>query len=285
VGGLTGSGGRRYRQFWSQAAQWALRKVDASEFNAEVALEGNSGTLQVEALDAEGNFRNFLNLQAVVVDPKGQRQTVRLEQKGPGRYEATNSRPRKSGPTWSTSSTSPMAGGAQPAVLRRESQLLAGVRCIAIRTSACSARLAEVGGGRVLDPTVPGENPFLHDRVRTHQPRDLWWWLCMIAVVLFPIDVGLRRVQLDREEWARAVAWLLARLGFRRPAKTVPSSESLSTLLARKDQVRSEDGAHRHLATVGGPLSSGPGSYNGGTRRQSLAASGRLDAEAAGEKA
>ena len=78
----------KYRQFWSQIAQWVLRKVDASDYNADVSIENGSGQINVEALDAEGNFRNFLNLQAVVVDPKGRTQTVRLEQKGPGRYEA-----------------------------------------------------------------------------------------------------------------------------------------------------------------------------------------------------
>ncbi len=44
------------------------------------------------------------------------------------------------------------------------------------------------------------------------------WWLLAAAIVLFPLDVGIRRVQLDREEWARAVAWLAARLGL--PAET-----------------------------------------------------------------
>ena len=44
--------------------------------------------ISVEALDEKGNYRNFLNLQTVVVSPKGERQTVRLEQTGPGHYEA-----------------------------------------------------------------------------------------------------------------------------------------------------------------------------------------------------
>ena len=46
------------------------------------------GVINVEALDEKGNYRNFLNLQTAVVSPKGERQTVRLEQTGPGHYEA-----------------------------------------------------------------------------------------------------------------------------------------------------------------------------------------------------
>ena len=39
-------------------------------------------------LTPRGNYRNFLNLDTLVVSPKGQEQIVRLEQTGPGHYEA-----------------------------------------------------------------------------------------------------------------------------------------------------------------------------------------------------
>src|SRR5690606_33096024 len=78
----------RYRQFWSQLTQWVLRKVDATDFHAEVAIDSGAGRIDVEAVDAEGNYRSFLILQAVVVDPSGERQIVRLQQEGPGRYTA-----------------------------------------------------------------------------------------------------------------------------------------------------------------------------------------------------
>lgn len=227
----------RFRQFWSQTAQWALRKVDAAEFNSEVALSNGTGSIQVEALDARGEFRNFLNLQALVVDPKGQRQVVRLEQQAPGRYsgeftgkevgayminllDLTNGVVRGQQALGASLNYSPEFDAADPdlGLLRR---------------------LAEAGAGRVLDPSNPADNPFLHDRHRTHQPRDLWWWLLATAILLFPVDVGLRRVQLDREEWARARDWLARRIGWRvrRPAAE-PRGEGMAALLARKEQVR-----------------------------------------------
>jgi uncharacterized membrane protein len=227
----------RYRQFWSQAAQWALRKVDATDFNAEVSLEGGAGRLNVEALDAQGDFRNFLNLQAVVVDPKGRRQTVRLEQKGPGRYEAAFA--GKDVGAYMVNLLDITNG-----VVRGQQTLGASVNYspefnAQDPNTALLQRIAEAGGGKMLDPDVPAENPYLHDRVKTHQPRDLWWWLLMGAVVLFPLDVGLRRVQLEREELARAWASVLQALGLRRRRPAAATSESMSTLLARKEQVRS----------------------------------------------
>jgi hypothetical protein len=68
----------KYRQFWTQIAQWSLRRVENADFTTEVSVDKGEGLINVEALDEKGNYRNFLNLQAVVVSPKGERQTVRF---------------------------------------------------------------------------------------------------------------------------------------------------------------------------------------------------------------
>ena len=81
-------GWERYRQFWSQIAQWSLRRLENDDFTSEVVVDKGEGVINVEALDEKGNYRNFMNLQAAVVSPKGERMTVRLEQTGPGHYEA-----------------------------------------------------------------------------------------------------------------------------------------------------------------------------------------------------
>src|SRR5262249_50085959 len=78
----------KYRQFWSQIGQWSLRRLDSADFSTEISVDQGVGTLLTDALDPQGNYRNFLNLQATVVSPKGERQTVRVEQTGPGHYEA-----------------------------------------------------------------------------------------------------------------------------------------------------------------------------------------------------
>jgi len=91
-----------------------------------------------------------------------------------------------------------------------------------------------------MQPALPDDNPFLHDRKKTFQPRDLWDFLLKLAICLFPLDVGVRRIQLDREEWLKATAtlrrWIFFWKGKPRP---IEADESLSALLARRDQVRS----------------------------------------------
>jgi Ca-activated chloride channel family protein len=228
----------KYRQFWSQIGQWSLRRLDAADFNTEVSVEKGEGAINLEALDAEGNYRNFLNLQAVVVSPRGERQNTRLEQTGPGHYEARF--PTKEVGVYSLHLLDIKDGQV------RSSQFLGASVNYSPEFLASEPnvnllrRMAESGGGKVLDPTMPGPNPFLHDRQKTFQPRDLWQALLKLAIVLFTLDVAVRRIQIDREEWARATVALRRRLFFWQSVPRTPEAEeSLAALLARRDHVRS----------------------------------------------
>jgi len=100
-------------------------------------------------------------------------------------------------------------------------------------------RLAELGGGKVLDPRT--DNPFTHDRQKTFQPLDLRDWLLKFAILLFPFDVAVRRIHLDHAEWLRATNKLRRWIFFWKGApRTKEADESLSALLTRRGQVRSE---------------------------------------------
>ena len=224
----------KYRQFWSQIGQWSLRRLENADFTTEVSVDKGEGLIDVESVDEQGNYRNFLNLQAAVVGPKGERQTVRLEQTGPGHYEGhfptkevgayllnlmdvKDGQVRGSQAVGASVNYSPEFNASEPNL-----NLL--------------RRLAESGSGKILDRGVPALNPFSHDRRKTFQPRDLWERLIQLAILLFIIDVGVRRIQLDREEWLK----LRNRVTFwKRRSSAPPVDASLTALLARRDQVRS----------------------------------------------
>jgi hypothetical protein len=105
-------------------------------------------------------------------------------------------------------------------------------------------KLAESGGGRMLSLAGAAENPFRHDRLKTFQPRDLWEWLLKLAIVLFTLDVGVRRIQIDRDEWLKATATLQRAVFFwRGKPRPAEADESLAALLSRRDQVRSRQTA------------------------------------------
>jgi len=224
----------KYRQFWSQLGQWSLRRLENADFTTEVSVEKGEGLINVEAVDDQGNYRNFLNLQAAVVSPKGERQSVRLEQTGPGHYEARF--PTKQVGAYLLNLMDIKEGQV------RGSQVVGASVNYSPEFNATEPnlnllrRLAESGGGKLLDQNVPALNPFSHDRRKTYQPRDLWETLIKIAIILFTLDVGVRRVQIDREEWERLRARLLF---WRAPAQPGQPDESLTALLARRDHVRS----------------------------------------------
>ncbi|GIT13145.1 MAG: hypothetical protein CM1200mP34_5510 [Verrucomicrobiales bacterium] len=186
---------------------------------------------------AAGNYRNFLDLQAVVVGPKGGRELVPLKQTAAGRYEAAfetretgaylvhlremeNGELRASQVIGANLDHSPEFAESRPNLARLE-------------------RLAEIGGGKLLSRDFDADNPFERDRHKTFQPVDLWEWLLKFAVILFPIDVGVRRIQLDWEEWFKATAALRRLLFFwRRREQKTSSDESLASLLAKRDEAR-----------------------------------------------
>jgi hypothetical protein len=235
-------GWEKYRQFWSQAARWALRRVEDEDFTTEVAVDKGEGVISVEAVDEKGNYRNFLNLQTIVVSPKGERQTVRLEQTGPGHYEARF-------PTKEVGAYLLNLMDLKDGQLRGSQVLGASVNYSPEFTEPepnlnLLRRLTDAGGGRLLNPDNAADNPFLHDRQKTFQPRDLFEWLLKLAVVLFTLDVGVRRIQIDRAEWLKL--WRLIErhvLFWRGVPRPVEADESLAALLARRDQVRSSQTA------------------------------------------
>ena len=226
-----------YQTFWSQIANWSLRRIETGDLSTDVAIEQGRGIISVEAIDSDGNFRNFLDLQAVVVNPKGERELVPLTQTSAGRYEADfetretgsylvhlremeNGELRSSQVIGANLDHSPEFAEARPNLARLQ-------------------RLAEVGSGKLLERDFSTDNPFERDRKKTFQPLDLWEWMLKFAVLLFPIDVGVRRIQIDSEEWRRWMAGLKRTLTFwRRPKHKATREESLASLLAKRDETR-----------------------------------------------
>lgn len=228
----------KYRQFWSQVGQWSLRRLDNADFNTEVTVDRGEGLINVEALDEQGNYRNFLNLQTVVVSPKGERQTVRLEQTGPGHYEARF--PTKEVGSYLLNLLDLKNGQVQGSQVVGASVNYSPEFNSPEPNYNLLRRLAESGSGQILDPTLPTSNPFRHDRQKTYQPRDWWELLLKLAIIFFTLDVGVRRIQIDRDQWHRALQTLRRWLFFWQGVPRAPEAEeSLGALLARRDQVRS----------------------------------------------
>ncbi|HVM47195.1 MAG TPA: VWA domain-containing protein [Candidatus Acidoferrum sp.] len=229
----------KYRQFWSQIGQWSMRQLENADLTTEVSVEKGEGVINVEAVDDQGNFRNFLNLQALVASPKGERQTIRLEQTGPGHYEAHF--PTKEIGQYMLNLSDIKDGKVRGSQIIGTSVNYSPEFNTSEPNYNLLRRLAESGGGKVLDPRATGVNPFLHDRQNTFQPRDLWEGLLKCAIILFTVDVGVRRIQIGRDEWLRGARTVRRWLFFWQGVPRTPEAEeSLTALLARRHQVRAQ---------------------------------------------
>jgi uncharacterized membrane protein len=225
----------KYRQFWSQIGQWSLRRLENADFTTEVTVDKGQGRINVEALDEQGNYRNFLTLEATVVSPKGEKQVIPLEQTGPGHYEAP----------FPTKEVGAYLGNLMDTKTKQMQVFGASVNYSPEFTSSepnynLLRRITETAGGKTLELNTPALNTFEHDRKRTFQPRDLWEWLLEFAILLFIVDVGVRRIQIDRDEMFRAMRFVQRKVLFWQGIPRAPESEeSLAALLARRDAVRS----------------------------------------------
>lgn len=221
-----------YQQFWGQAIRWTLRRSTRADFQTVVAVDRGRGKVLVDAIDEQGEFVNFLEVRANVVTPDMRPHSLTLRQTGPGRYEGefpataigtylvNVSRSDRRG---TVSQTAGIALSYPPEYrdLKTNDFVL--------------TRLAERTGGRVLrDPA----EVFGKGRQPARTPVEIWPALLLAALLLFPLDVALRRVLIEPAE---AWVWLkrhAARPHRRSEAPPVPASPAtLGRLLERKSRV------------------------------------------------
>jgi len=232
--GINWIGWDHWNSFWGQTAKWALRRVENSSYDASLQIQSGTGRILVDALDPQGRFLNHLDLQASVTRPEGDTVDVRLRQTEPGHYEA--------------SFTAPEVGVYMANLRTMTNGVLTASQAVGASISYSAEfremkpnlhllkKITDVSGGRMLKST---DDLFGYKRIPAMRPTSMWNWLLSLAVLLFPLDVGIRRVMIDREQWKEFLRKLLARMGWDRWRKLHPQAdEAMSALLARKAKLR-----------------------------------------------
>ncbi len=186
-----------FNKFWSQLARWTLRSGASSGTSATLARRDGHGEVLVDAIDAKGQFINFLDTQVGVVAPDKQRSVIELEQVGPGRYVGRF-------PTAQEGVY--LVGMAQRKGDRVLGSQLAGLvvpyaeELRELGTDlALLQELAETAGGSKI--SRPGE-VFEKSRRPFRVAVDLWPWIVALAALLLIPEIALRRLDL-RELWRR----------------------------------------------------------------------------------
>lgn len=203
-----------FQRFWSQAIRWTILEGLNSALDMRVEQREGRSVLIVEARDDQGAFLNGLNLSASVVDPMLGAQTVTLRQVAPGRYEVEFDANREGAYFIRVAGTQ---GGAEAGlgVAQTTGWVLSYSPEYRLRETdtALLETLAELTGGRnIADST---ERVFRRDIQEVRGGASLAPWLLLLALLLLPFDIAVRRVVITPTDLQKLRAWAQKRLGLR----------------------------------------------------------------------
>ncbi|HSE97798.1 MAG TPA: VWA domain-containing protein [Blastocatellia bacterium] len=225
-----------FGQFWTQAFRDTLRREGSGELSPRVVIEAGRGHIAVEAVSPDGQFKNNLRLRAHVVAPDLSTTDIALEQTAAGRYEAGF--PATSRGAYLVSVIE--EGGSSAPVTGAVNSYSPEFSITSADTNLLE-RLSEATGGRVMaiGGDAEGAIDLFERRATKTRPHEIWETLLMLALILLPADVGIRRVHITREQVERAGAWVANRL--RRPGVVevdAESAEALAQLKGARSRVR-----------------------------------------------
>ncbi len=194
-----------FTRFFGQLVAWTLPGEESGGIEARFVTGPGGTTLRVESVGPDGSPRDFYATSVVMVDPVLEQRAVDLAQVAPGVYEA------------------PIGELTPGAYALRVTQTLAGAAAIGRTLGLVAptpaeyrllgtnepllAAIRDATGGR---PVTTAEDVWRHDLGTTARETPLWPWLLVLALLLWPLDVFLRRVQVTRRDFSAAGAWVRA---------------------------------------------------------------------------
>jgi uncharacterized membrane protein len=225
-----------FTRFWSQAISWTITEGTSNNLEMRVMMDNEQARLIVDARNDDGSFLNDLDLQAALVDPSMAADNITLRQTAPGRYEVTFT-PSEEGAYFlgvngsnATNSQSLTQTGGWVMSYSPEYDITANTLDRAllqdIATSTNGSDLSENLSG-VFAHNISAQNAFL----------PLAPWLLLLAALLLPVDIAVRRLIITQSDWQR----LKAALPQRNTAPTMPSAEErarVSSLMSAKQRGR-----------------------------------------------
>jgi Ca-activated chloride channel homolog len=181
----------QFGQFWAQVARHALRKAEAKGTSVQIERQGRKAVVSLDAIEPSGRFLNRVSTDLTLVDPGLATKKVEMGQVAPGRYQAEFDVTRPGSYQLMFSQTK------ETQVLGRQTRGLAvgypdelrlrGVNHELLRSIAAAAE------GR-FEPTA--ESVFEVPPASASRAVPLWPLLAAAAVILFVLDVALRRIDL-----------------------------------------------------------------------------------------
>ena len=198
-----------FPRFWSQAVAWSINAGANNNLETRIVSRNDRAHIVVDARDDAGDFLNGLTLTSAVLNPSGDSLRAPLRQVAPGRYEASFT-PQNEGAYFLTISGE-SAGGAQFNDLKGWVRSYSPEYIPQPQDERLLAEIAEITGGDNLADNPAGV--FAHDLGAEVAATDIWQPLILLALLLLPLDIAIRRLIITRGDLQRLRAWLTGRGG------------------------------------------------------------------------
>ncbi|MDX2036489.1 MAG: VWA domain-containing protein [Isosphaeraceae bacterium] len=178
-----------FGKFWAQVIRHAMRKSDAKGIVVEVDQRDRRALVRLDAVDAAGRYISEATTDVTVIHDRLPKRTLSMKRTAPGRFEAEIETPEPG--AYHLELT--LSADGRP--LYRQSRGLAVGYPDELRIRPVDrGRLAAVAraSGGVLEP--PPESVFTPDERTVSRARPLHFPLLAAAILLFVVDVALRRI-------------------------------------------------------------------------------------------
>lgn len=237
-------GWSNFETFWEQVVRWAGKPSQSSDCEITTDVQDKKVTVNVEAIDDQGKFIQFSDIDGRVISPDVEVDDIELVQVGPGQYSATfdakgsgsyivNMRYKKIGEPdkvyiTDTAVTIPFAPEFRD--LSDNMPLL--------------AQVSEMTNGRMLSSDPNQANLFDYTGLKFPETQiPLIRPLMLIWLALFLVDVAVRRLAFDFKAMSRRIVRVISRKKTQKTETTLDKLKITRKQVHDQFKIRSKDAA------------------------------------------
>jgi uncharacterized membrane protein len=178
-----------FSKMWTQTVRWASRGIQSESMHAEVRSEAEDAILTIDSFDADGNYKNFMNVQTKVEYPDSTIRNLEMAQIASGKYESRFPLQGRGMYLFEVAAKRREGAGKDVLHFGFDFSKLPEDRKL-FTDQVFMRRLAEAGGGFVLNP-MSGSLQVS----RESGNRDAWQLAAVLALLLFILDLFLRQIE------------------------------------------------------------------------------------------
>ncbi|MGE3181800.1 MAG: hypothetical protein AB7N71_09225, partial [Phycisphaerae bacterium] len=243
----------KFSPLWGQIARWAAREGDDASLDVTTTIQNGVGRIRVEALDQGAALINNLTINGSLIRPNQESEALKLTQIGPGKYEAEFDATQQGNFIVNLGYVTGAGANAKAGSFRTGVSVAYSPEYQELSTNLpLLNELSNRTKGRNLGTDAAGANVF--DRAslpKTETRRPIWEDLIRWMLVIFLLDVAIRRIALNPIALWRRFRGRVAEMGGQ--GRTVQSAQVLTSLKGVRDKTRDQQTAGAAATSEAGP--------------------------------